>query len=118
MATYFDKVLYLYPNIQGVSYWYTQYDGTPWNDLYDGLVWENKDMPKPLKIALDELDDALVEKTLSERKEVQRKKDRDLQYKSDLSILSGFDIYIKTHIGITYSQYLDYLESLSETISG
>lgn len=27
----------------------TQYDGSPWNDPYDGLIWENKDIPKPSK---------------------------------------------------------------------
>lgn len=53
MNTYFDKILYLYPNIQGVSYWHTQYDGTPWNDPYDGIVWENKEIEKPSKEQLD-----------------------------------------------------------------
>ncbi len=45
----FDIIISKYPDIQGVSYWQTQFDGTPWKDPYDGLVWENKDIPKPTK---------------------------------------------------------------------
>jgi hypothetical protein len=46
---YFDAILYKYPGIEHVSYWYTQKDGTAWLDPYDGLIWENKDIPKPSK---------------------------------------------------------------------
>jgi hypothetical protein len=45
----FEIITFKYPGIQQVSYWGTQYDGTPWNDPYDGLIWENKDIPKPTK---------------------------------------------------------------------
>lgn len=44
-----DIILYKYPNIQGVTYWNTQYDGKTWKDPYDGLKWENKEIPKPTK---------------------------------------------------------------------
>lgn len=50
---YLEKVLKLYPNIQGVMYWHTQQDGTPWKDTYDGLIWENTEIPKPTKKQLD-----------------------------------------------------------------
>lgn len=51
--TYLDRVLYLYPGIQGVTFWQTQPDGTPWNDAYDGIVWENTEIKKPTKRQLD-----------------------------------------------------------------
>ena len=44
-----DKVLYLYPGIQHVQYWYTKQDGSNWEDPYDGLVWNNIDIPKPTR---------------------------------------------------------------------
>lgn len=44
------KVISLkYPGIQRVSYWQTKFDGTPWDDPYEGLVWENTEIPKPTK---------------------------------------------------------------------
>lgn len=51
---YFDIVLLKYPGIQRVMYWQAQQDGTPWNDPYDGLLWENTDIPKPTKEELDQ----------------------------------------------------------------
>lgn len=48
-----DIILNKYPEIQGVSYWETQYDGTPWNHPYEGLVWENKEISKPTKTQLN-----------------------------------------------------------------
>lgn len=113
MITYFDKILYLYPNIQGVSYWSTQYNGEPWENAYDGIVWENKDIPKPSQLELDALDDAVVEAELAARAETARKTARDEAAKSDLTILAGYDSYKLTHANATLSQYLDYLESLT-----
>lgn len=55
-----DKVLHMYPKIQRVSYWCTQFDGTPWDDPYDGLVWENEDVPKPTKDLLASIPDEKV----------------------------------------------------------
>jgi hypothetical protein len=73
MTTYFDKVLYLFPGIQGISYWQTQYDGTPWADPYDGLVWENQDIRKPSKETLDALNENVIIATLQKREEAARK---------------------------------------------
>lgn len=50
---YFDTILLKYPEIQGVMYRHAQLDGTPWSDPYEGLTWENKDIPKPSKEELD-----------------------------------------------------------------
>lgn len=47
-----DIIKAKYPDIQGVSYWHTQYDGSSWAHPYDGLVWANKEIPKPTKTQL------------------------------------------------------------------
>jgi hypothetical protein len=112
MVTYLDKVLYLYPDIQGVMYWHTQYDGTPWNDPYDGLVWENKEIEKPTQAELDALDDETVENELNNRKEVARKNARNARYENDLTVKSNYDIYKQDNPSATFADYLDYLETL------
>jgi hypothetical protein len=112
MANYLEKVLYLYPNIQKVMYWHTQYDGTPWNDPYDGFVWENQEIEKPTKAFLDAIDDALVEKELADRKETARKSARDAKYQKDITTLAGYDTYKAENPNKTFSEYLDYLETL------
>lgn len=44
-----DIIQAKYPGIEGVSYWFSQYDGTPWAHPYDGLKWNNTEIPKPTK---------------------------------------------------------------------
>jgi hypothetical protein len=44
-----DIILFKYPGIERVAYWGSHKDGTPWKDLYEGLIWENTDFPKPSK---------------------------------------------------------------------
>jgi hypothetical protein len=44
-----DIITLKHPGIQRISVWDTQYDGTPWAHPYDGLIWENIDIPKPSK---------------------------------------------------------------------
>lgn len=44
-----DVILAKYPDIQGVTYWYTKPDGSEHNDPYDGLLWDNKEFPKPTR---------------------------------------------------------------------
>lgn len=111
MVTYLDKVLYLHPNIEGVMYWHTQYDGTHWADAYEGLVWENTEIAKPIKAELDALDDSVVAAELARRAEVKRKAVRDDQAKSNLTILAGYDTYKASNAIATLSDYLDYLEA-------
>ncbi len=112
MITYLDKILYLYPNIQRVSYWYTQYDGTPWDDNYDGIVWENIEIEKPSKATLDALDDAIVESELNARNEMMRKTSRNEKYADDLYMKARWQDYKLNTPNATFSDYLDYLESL------
>lgn len=64
---YFDKILYLYPNIQHVMYWHTQPDGSEWDDPYDGLQWYNKEIEKPTKKLLESLNPAVVAVELAKR---------------------------------------------------
>lgn len=73
MTDYLQKIQYLYPGIQGVMYWHTQSDGTPWNNPYDGIVWENTDIEKPSQAMLDELNDEIVTKELARRHELSKK---------------------------------------------
>lgn len=49
MMNIFDILILKYPGIQGITYKHTMDDGSVWHDPYDGLIWENKDIPKPTK---------------------------------------------------------------------
>lgn len=105
--------MYLYPNIQGVSFWQTQYSGEPWENSYDGIVWENQEIPKPTQAELDALDDTVVEAELMARAEIERKQIRDDAAKNNITVLAGFDVYKQSNVNATLSEYLDYLETLS-----
>jgi hypothetical protein len=59
--TIIDIIRLKYPNIQNVTYWYTKQDGSPLDDPYDGLVWENTDIPMPSKADVTQwMQDALL----------------------------------------------------------
>lgn len=60
MVTYLDKVLYLYPNIQGVVYWHERNPMADSDDPYERLLWENKDIPKPSREDLDNVTDEQI----------------------------------------------------------
>lgn len=66
---YIDIITLKYPEIQHVSYWGTQFDGTPWEDPYDGLKWENTEIPKPTKeeLALWEKEVSPIKYTIDQR---------------------------------------------------
>ena len=49
MPTIIDVILAKYPGIQHVVYWHTQHDGSAWEHPYEGLIWENTEIPKPSK---------------------------------------------------------------------
>lgn len=116
MINYFDKILYLYPDIQGVSFWHSKFDGTPWDHPYDGIVWENKDIRKPTKEELDALNDSEIERILNERKEDKRKEERNQREKKDLALIATFLEHKKTNPDVKFKDYLDYLESESTKI--
>ncbi len=111
MITYLDKILYLFPEATGVSYWQTQYDGTPWEDPYDGLVLENPNFEIPRR-TLDALDDAIVEKALEEMKKEAEKAARDSDLKGNLVILAGLRQERQKRPSLTLGEYLDELEGM------
>lgn len=110
MITYFDKCIYLYGYISGIKYEYKKFDSTEWEDLYDGLSWENPDIQKPTKSELDALDDEIVEIELKRRAEVERKKLRNEKYKNDLILKASYSDYKKSNPKATFSDFLDFLE--------
>ncbi len=112
MITYLDRVLVLYPTIQHIMYWNTQKDGTPWLDPYDGLIWENIEITKPTKEELDLVTDQQV----LDYQEALRIQARDLLAKKSLSVISNFNIYKQTNPDATFSEYLDILEELQNSV--
>jgi hypothetical protein len=113
MIDYLDRILYLYPEIQGVSYWHTQYTGEAWDDLYDGIVWENTEIPKPSKEQLEALDAIVVESEKAKRAEIARKVKRNTDYAKDLSLIANYANWGFNNPGKTFSEYLDYLETIN-----
>ncbi len=113
MVNYLDKILYLYPDIQRVSYWHTQYDGKEWADPYDGIVWENIEIKKPSKKKLDDLNDNVVMATLLKRKDDQRKLLRDEEASENLVLKCKYQDYLKIKPGASFSTFLDELENTS-----
>lgn len=110
-VTYFDKVLYLYPNIQRVMFW--QQDpvtNQPFENPYDGLQWENTEIPKLSQEALDRLDDDIVEQTLATRSETLRKQARNDKYKDDLAMKALFFQQQTSNPSLTWGEFLDILE--------
>ncbi len=114
MSTYLDKAMVLHPGIQHVMYWGSQYDGTPWADPYDGLVWNNKEIPKPTKSELDAVTDPMV----TASKEVDRKKERDKIEKDNLSLVASYNIEKKANPNLAFSDFLDELENTKPTVEG
>lgn len=48
MLNVVEAIMEIYPSISGgFAYWHTKDDGTPWDNLVDGLVWENEQFEKP-----------------------------------------------------------------------
>ena len=97
---YLDIISLKHPGIQGVSYWKTQYDGTPWADDYDGLVWENKEIPKPTKKQL-----------------AQWAKDVDLQYRQQQAVAQRVYPSIGEQMDMQYKDALNGTTTWVDTIA-
>lgn len=110
---YFEKILYLYPEIQGVSFWETQYDGTEWEDPYDGIVWENEVIEKPTKEELDSLDESIVKEALQRRKEHRNLIYKVERIKEDINGKAAFFIYKKDNPEATLIDFVKHLDSIS-----
>lgn len=114
MITYLDRILYLYPTIQRVMYWNTKKNGKPWDDPYDGIVWENTSIMKPTKTQLDAISDLDVITA-----KIKREADQQIQSQvlmilktKDPTVLAGFDFYRQSNSDATLIQYLEYLQTL------
>ena len=112
-VTYLDKIKYLYPGIQNVVYWQTQYDGKPWADLYDGIDWQNTQIKKPDKATLDAVDTNVVGTAMASNTEIARKAQRDLNAKSDLALVAEFTNARQSNAQLTLTAYLDSLEAIA-----
>lgn len=82
MVTYLDKIQYLHPGIERVMQWQSDNEGNPLG--YEGIIWENTEIPKPTKEELDNIDDEIVELFLEEqrRENIVKSVENDLQMKA------------------------------------
>lgn len=86
-----EAIKKIYPAIQGgFVYWETQYDGTPHENLIDGLIWENTEFEKPTWEQID----AFLPSPLEEKR--QAKKDELIAPR--LSYLQKTDWYMAREI--------------------
>jgi hypothetical protein len=115
--TYLDKVLHLYPDIQGVMYWHSDPEtGEPWTsdkEAYEkGLIWNNAEIERPRRATLDALKDEDVIAAAAARSEQARKASRDASARTNPAVLAGLYLARQTHSDISLSAYLDQLETL------
>ncbi len=108
MITYLDKILYLYPTIQRVMLWETRYDGTPFEDPYDGIVWENTEIDKPSKEILDAIPEALV---------IAAKKEKQLDalcesLKSDFTTKMMYKEALKTNVDLSFKDFVKSIQDM------
>lgn len=111
IITYFEKCIYKFPEITGISYQHLKNDGTEWDNPYDGLIFSNEDFKKPSKEELDAIDENLVREKEFERRELLRKNALYDKYKDDYSMLAA--LQIRNSIGqktITLEEYINELE--------
>lgn len=94
-----DAIRFKYPDIQDVLYWSTKYDGTPLDNIYEGLVWNNKEIPKP---SLKEIDQWCI--------------DYDLQYRQQLAISKRQYPPIGAQLDMIYHDKIDNTSVWLETI--
>lgn len=83
-----EAIKIIYPSIQGgFVYWETQSNGEPWQNLIDGLVWENQEYLKPTWAQIEPL---LVQIELQKAKEskiAQLKANLDNESKKPFSLI-------------------------------
>lgn len=111
MITYFDKILYLYPDIQRVSYWHTKYDGSEWDDPYEGIVWENIEISKPSKETLDDLDENTVASELKNREEKEKFNQEVNRVKEDVIGKAAFFVFKQSSPSATVEDFVNYINN-------
>ena len=105
-------------NISNVSYHHQDKNNLPWENPYDGIMWDNENIPKPTKEELDALDEDEVYRWEINRRNTERKQYRDSQLSKDLSFLAALDIKNKLDsTKMTISEYADFLESKGHDFS-
>jgi|ERR1019366_461272 hypothetical protein len=117
MATYFDKVLYLFPNASGFSFWHSKLDGSPYANPYKGLVFDNPNFTPPTQATLDALSGPTVDAEMSRRAAMTAKANRDAQYLNDLTMIANFQAAQIVTPSLTFSAYLDTLQALAATLT-
>lgn len=110
MATYLEKLICLTNNAEGMAYYSVDSEGKTWTNPHDGLKWNAQlaGRPKPTRQEIE----AVTDEEVIAWQEAQRKQGRDEQYKDDLSLKAAFVTYKKSNPNSTFSDYLDYLESI------
>lgn len=122
MVTYLDKILYLHPNINDVMQWHQKSsqhplcapedDMKPWENPYDGIVWNNKTIPKPTQEELD----AIPDEDVLASKEERRKRERDLKAIGNESLVATFLLVKERDPNLTFRAYLDYFEEKKQDL--
>lgn len=112
-VSYIDKVLYLYPGIQGVMFWHGDpVTGSPFSNAYDGLQWNNTSIMQPTQATLDAIPDATVEAAQAATAAAATQSALVAQYSSDLGIKQAYITYQSANPTATISDYITYLNNL------
>lgn len=110
-VSYFDKIMYLYPGIQGIMQWYTNQNGDPLPNPYMGIEWSNTIINKPSQEALDALDDITVQTELNRRLSETVKAAFLDTLLTDLTQKAAYLNYKAANPSTTPSSYYDYINS-------
>jgi hypothetical protein len=108
MVTYLEKIQYLYPGIQKVMQWDANFDGTPFNDPYDGVVWENTEYDKPSKEVLDAIPD---EDIIASQKEKELNALCD-SLKNDTMAKMMYMMEKKSNADLTFKDYIKSIQDM------
>lgn len=95
-----DIITLKFPEIQHVMYWNTKQDGTPWEDPYEGLIWENKEIPKPTKKEL-----------------TQWAEDVDLEYRQKQAAMQRIYPSVNEQLDMLYHDKLEGTTTWQDTIT-
>lgn len=113
-----DTILYLNPNAK-CAVWECQraeYQGESEPLEINGYLidWNpTNTQPCPTPAELEACDPAIVASYTADMREAQRKSARDEESKKDLSLVQSYLGYKVNNPGVSFSEYLDFLEAAS-----
>ncbi len=118
--TYLDKILYLHPDASGVMYWQTHHncctdtscDMVPWDNPYDGLVFDNPNFSIPSQAELDALDDAVVQTELDKRVAEGSKAARLEAAQKDMTIKAAFMVAKMSTPMLLFADFVEQLYTM------